>query len=489
MSNEEKKFSGENVVKNSFWSVLERVCAQIVSFVISVILARLLVPDDYGIVALVQVFINIGALLVERGFASALSQKKHPDKEDYYSVLNFGLLTSFILYAILFRIAPNIGGWFGKYDSNLLTSVIRVMGLSLPITTIRVVMITYIGKNMMFKKFFWATFVGTIISGGIGILMAYKGCGVYSLVAQYLINITIDSIILGFVIKKPWSPSLSFAKLKTLISFGWKVVISSALTTAVNSVRSTTIASKYETSDLAHYDKGESLPKIVIGNIDVAIANVLFPTMSNSQDDISKLKEIVRKFVRLSSYIIFPMLLGIFAISDNLIPLLFGEQWLPAIPYLKVFTLVYLFYPLQDASLLSIRAIGKSGTALILDIIGKSVILALLFALLKFGPLYITFGYLAATIIIVCINAIAMKKLIKYRFREQLFDFVINLIPAALMLASVYFLHYLPLNGTIILLLQIVTGIIVYFVISLITKNKQFLYFKSLVFKKEKRRN
>lgn len=481
MTDVDKKFSGENVAKNSFWSVLERVCAQIVSFVISVILARLLMPSDYGIVALVQVFINICSLLVDRGLASALSQKKNPDKEDYYTVLNFGFFLSLFLYAILYFFAPYIGQFYSKYNTSLLISVIRLMGLALPISTIRIIIVTYIGKNMMFKKFFWATLIGTVISGIVGIILAYNGAGVYALVAQHLINLTIDTILLAVIIKKPWLSIMSIEKLKKLISYGWKVMLSSALTTIVNSVRSTTVASTYEASDLAYYDKGESLPKIVIGNIDVAIANVLFPTMSNAQDDVIKLKNIVREFVKLSSYIIFPMLFGLFAVSDILIPTLFGSQWIPAIPYLKIFALIYLFYPIQDAALLSIRSLGKSGKALIIDIIGKSIIVASLFTLLKFGPIYLTIGFLLSTIIVVIINGIAMRKYIGYRLHEQIFDFGVNLLPSIIMLISVYFLHFIPINNVALLIIQIIVGIVVYFVFSALTKNKQFIYFKNLI--------
>lgn len=483
MNKNDEKFSGENVVKNSIWSVMERACAQAVSFIISIVLARLLIPSDYGIVALIQVFISICSLLVDRGLASALSQKKYPEKEDYYSVLNFGFLISLFLYIALCGFSTYIGQAFSKYNPELLSTVIKVMGLALPISSIRIIIVTYVGKNMMFKKFFWATFAGTVISGIVGIIIAYNGGGVYALVFQHLINLTIDSILLAITIKKPWIFFISFSRLKKLISYGWKVMASSALTTLVNSLRSTTIASNYDAADLAHYDKGESLPKIVIGNIDVAIANVLFPTMSNAQDDLVRLKEIVRRFVRLSGYVIFPLLLGLFAVSDTLIPTLFGAQWTPAIPYLKIFSLIYLFYPLQDAALLSIRAIGKSGRALIIDMIGKCVILAFLFILLKFGPIYLTVGFLASTVTVVFINAFAMKKYIEYKFYEQFLDFAINLIPAGIMLAAVYFMHYLPINGVALLILQIVTGAIIYIFISAIIKNKQYLYIKQMVAK------
>ena len=474
MDKKNSKFNGNNVVKNSIWAILERVCAQIVSFIISIILARLLMPNDYGILALVQSFISICSLLIDRGLASALSQKKYPDKIDYYSVLNFGFFVSILLYVLLYFAAPFVSGFFTKYDSDLLTTTIRLMSIAIPITTIRTIIITYLGKNMMFKKMFWATFIGTVVSGCAGILIAYNNGGVFSLVAQHLINFGLDTILLAFVIKKPWETIISFSRLKVLFKYGWKVLMSSTLTTLVNGFRNTTIAANYQASDLACYEKGESLPKIVIGNIDVAIANVLFQTMSNAQDDLLRLKEIVRKFVKLTGYVIYPMLIGIFCVSDSLIPVLFGEQWIGAIPYLKIFALIYLFYPLQDSALLSIRAIGKSGTALIVDIIGKSVILLAMFLLLNFDPIFFTLGFLASTIVVVLINAVAMKKYINYKFKEQLFDFFINLIPSFVMLISIYFISFIQLDKIIILIIQIIVGIVIYLVFSIITKNKQF---------------
>lgn len=475
MSEKQEKnlFSGENVVKNTLWSISERVLAQVVSFVISVILARLLLPNDYGIVALIQVFISVLSLIFDKGLASALSQKKQPDAVDYYSVLTFGLILSIFLYGLLCGFAPLIANYFGKYNKELLCSLIRLMGIALPISAINVVEKSYISKHMMFKKFFWATFIGTVVSGIIGVIMAYKGLGAYSLVAQHLINLLIDTVMLAVVIKKPVYPTIDFKRLKDLLSFGWKVVVSSCLNTLVESVRSTTIAKEYSADDLAYYNKGESLPKIVIANIDISVANVLFPTLSNSQDDLQRLKEIVRKFVRLCTFIIFPILIGLFAISDSLIPLLFGAQWAPAVPYLKIFCVVYLFYPLQDAALLSIRAIKKSGVALIVDIIGKSIIVALLFALLKFGPLYVTIGYLAATVCTVIINAFAMQKYIGYKVYELLLDILKNTILTGAMFASVYFLKYLPLPSIAIMVMQIVLGVVVYFVISKLFRSKE----------------
>ena len=469
-------FSGENVVKNTLWSISERVLAQAVSFIISVILARLLMPNDYGVVALIQVFIGILSIIIDKGLAQALNQKKHPDKIDYYSVITFGFVLSLFFYALLCGFAPYIANYFGKYNKELLCSLIRIMGIALPISAINVVEKSYISKHMMFKKFFWATFVGTIISGIIGVTLAYKGFGAYALVAQHLINLGIDSIILAIVIKKPVYAMVDFGRLKSLLSFGWKVVVSSCLNTLVESVRSSTIAKEYTAEDLGYYNKGESLPKIVIANIDISVANVLFPTLSNSQDDLEHLKLIVRKFVRLCTFIIFPILMGLFAISDSLVPLLFGSQWIPAVPYLKIFCVIYLFYPLQDAALLSIRAIKKSGVALIVDIIGKSIILALLFGLLKFGPLYMTIGYLAATVCTVIINAFAMQKYIGYKAYELLVDILKNSLLTGIMFASVNFLKYLPLPSVAVMVMQIALGILVYFVISKLFRSKELDY-------------
>ena len=474
-------FGANNVIKNSLWSLSERILAQVVSFVISVILARLLLPNDYGVVALIQIFINLISLIFDKGLTSALNQKKHPDKEDYYSVITFGLIVSLALYAFLCYFAPIISNYFSKYDATLLTSLIRVMGISIPISAINVVEKSFISKRMLFKKFFWATFSGTVISGVVGILMAYKGFGAFSLVAQRLINLSIDTIILAFVIKRPILAMVDFLRIKSMLKYGWKVIASSILTTLTDSLRSSVIAKTFSPDDLAHYNKGESLPKIIMGTIDVSVANVLFVTMSDSQDDLVHLKKIVRKFVKLASYVIFPMLIGLFSISDSLVPILFGSQWIPTIPYLKIFCIIYLTYPLQDAALLSIRAIKKSGVTLIMDIVSQIVIVSLLFALVPLGPLYITIGYMVGIFVTVIIGMIMMRKYINYKFYELLFDLLKNIIITGLMFVSVYFLKYIPINKGIVMITQVIVGILSYLVFSKIFKSNEFTYLLSFV--------
>ena len=225
------------------WKFGERISAQLVSTLVSIILARILMPEDYGVVALVTIFITICNVFVTSGFGTALVQKKDADDLDFTSVFYFGLFFSILLYVGIFFAAPLIARF---YENEILTPVVRVMGLRIIIASINSVQHAYIGRKMQFRKFFIATLFGTIASGVVGVWLAYNGYGVWAIVAQYLTNVCIDTIVLAFVIK--WIPKLriSFKRLKSLFSFGWKLLVSALIDTGYNELRSLIIGKKYD---------------------------------------------------------------------------------------------------------------------------------------------------------------------------------------------------------------------------------------------------
>lgn len=473
----EPLFSGNNVAKNSIWSIGEKVFAQLVAFIISVILARLLSPNDYGIVALIQAIINFCSFLVERGFGQALVQKKKPDSLDYWSVLIFSLVASFVLYVLLFIFSYNIASFFKSYDPSAVSSMIKVMGLTLPISSINMVQKAHISKKMQFKKFFWATFVGTVLSGVVGIVIAILGGGAWALVAQYGINLFIDTVILLIVMKPKIKLQFSWQRLKELFSFGWKIVAYGIFGTIADTVRSTMIAREHSPNNLAYYNKGESLPKIVVGTFSVSVGNVVFPALSDFQNDAEKLKETTRRFVRASSYIIFPAMIGFFAVSDILIVLLFGSQWAPAVPFLKIFALIYIFYPLQDAFLLSLKAIKKSGLVAICGIFGDILTLIILFLLVRQGTIYLAIGYFGAVLLKVIYQSVILQKFINYSIKEQLLDFLTFLFVSLLMGVPVYLLHFIEINNIILLFIQVFLGMGLYWLFSIIFKLPEYKLF------------
>lgn len=473
------------------WKFAERISAQLVTTVVGIILARILMPEDYGIVAIVNIVITICNVFVSSGFGTALIQKKDADDVDFSSVFYANIAISIILYFIVFMIAPYIAKF---YENDLLTPVLRVMGIRLPIAAINSIQQAYISRKLQFRKFFIATLFGTIISDVVGIYMAYSGFGVWSLVAQYLTNVCIDTIVLTIVIK--WRPKfvLSWKKLKGLLSYGWKLLLSGLLDTGYNELRSLIIGKKYSSEDLAYYDQGKKYPSLITTNIDSSITSVLLSSMSKIQDDKEKVKQATRKSIQISSYILFPCMVGFACVAEQFVHVVLTDKWLPVVPYLMIMCFVYAFYPIHTANLTAIKAMGRSDLFLILEIIKKVVGLASILISMWFGVFWIAISSMITTIIGTIINAFPNKKLLNYSYFEQIKDLLPNLCIAAIMGGIVYAMNYLSLVISIpsvaLLILQIVVGIIIYIVLSVVTKNFGFNfilgYVKKIFHKKNK---
>lgn len=271
----------EKVLSGLFWTFGERILAQGVSFVLSIILARLLFPSEYGIIAMVMVFINIANVFTSTGFGESLVQKKDADELDFSTVFFCTLSLSILIYIILFIAAPYIATF---YHTGEIVWVLRILSIKIVLSSIATVQHAYVQKKMMFKKFFFSTLGGTIVSGILGIALAYSGFGVWALVFQYLTNTVIDILVLLKTV--PWHPRLIFSieRAKQLMNFGWKLVVANLINSVYNELRSLIIGRSYSSADLAYYNKGNQIPALAITNIDTAIGNVVFPAMSAAEN-------------------------------------------------------------------------------------------------------------------------------------------------------------------------------------------------------------
>lgn len=463
----------KKVISNLFWRFMERVGAQGVTFIVSIILARLLDPNVYGIIALVTVFTAILQVFVDSGLGTALIQKKEVDDVDYSSVFYVNIFICIVLYCGMFFSAPFISKFYGIEE---LTPVIRVMSLTIVVAGIKNVQQAYVARNLMFKKFFLSTLGGTIGAAIIGIVLALLGFGVWALVAQYLFNITVDTIILWLTVE--WRPICAFSldRLKSLYSFGWKIFVASLLETFYQQLRSLVIGKMYTTSDLAFYNKGKQFPDLIATNINISIDSVLLPTMSQQQDNITRLKDMTRRAIKTGSYVMMPMLVGLAMCAEPFIKLLLTEKWLPCVPFMRVFCLIYIFYPINTANLNAIRAMGRSDLTLKLGIIKKIIGLAALLGTLKIGVMAIAYGELIANLLCQFVNAWPNKKLLKYSYHEQMKDILPYLFMSCSMGAIVYAISFLQINNYAVLFLQITAGIIFYIVLSIVLKVDSFIY-------------
>lgn len=473
------------VASSLIWQLLERFGAEIVTFVVSIILARVLDPVVYGTVALVTVIITILNVFVDSGFCSSLIQKKNPDSLDFSTVFYFNLLIAVLLYASMFFAAGGIANFYGMSE---LVWVIRILSLTLIFSAIKNCSKAYVAKHMQFKKYFFSTLGGTVAAAVVGIVMAYKGFGVWALVMQYVINAFIDAVILFFAVK--WKPKFefSFKRLKSLFSFGWKLLLSSLTETVCDNLRQLAIGKKYSTEDLAYYNRGHSFPQILGTNITASLLAVMFPTFSSIQDDKEKVKSTIRKSISISSYIVLPMMVGLAVVAEPLISILLTDKWLFCVPYLRMFCAFYALKCVDSTTGSVLKGTGKSGVLSIIQITKKAVDLGLLFAFMWFGVIYVAISMLAAAIIGYLLNMIVLKKYYKYSFREQISDLMPNILISFLMGFLVLCLANVSSSSAISLVVQVVAGIGVYFVWSKLTNNYNYLFLIKFIKSKRKKK-
>lgn len=455
------------------WKFGERITAQLVSLFVSIILARLLSPDDYGAVAIVMVFITIANVFVSNGFGNALIQKKDADNLDFSSVFYINLAIGIVLYLIIFGASPFIAGFYGM---PILKPALRVLGVRIIVASINSVQHAYISRNMLFKRFFWSTLFGTLLSGIVGIAMAYRGYGVWALVAQYLTNTCTDTVVLWFTVR--WRPEFkcSRTRAKGLISYGWKLLISGLLDTGYKQLRSLIVGKKYTASDLAYYNQGDKYPSIIVVNINTSISSVIFPAMSQHQDDREHVKLMTRRAIQISSYIMWPLMIGLGVIAEPLVKVILTDKWLPCVPYMRIFCITYGLWPIHTANLQAVNAMGRSDLFLKLEIIKKSIGLAVLFISMQISPFAMACSLIVTDVIASFINASPNIRLLNYRYTEQLKDMLPSLFMACIMAIVIYPISWLNMSDIAIIALQIVAGAVVYLAESVITKQPALNY-------------
>lgn len=468
----------KNTLGGFIWRFAERCGAQGVQFVVSIILARLLMPEAFGTISLMMVFINILSVFIDSGMGSALIQKKDADDLDFSTVFYFNLFMCSFMYLILFLCAPLIAEF---YNNSELTLLVRVIGLSLLFSGVKSIQQAYVFKNMLFKNFFFSTLIGTVISAVVGITVAYKGYGVWALIFQNLTNNVIDMIIIWCLVK--WRPKwmFSFERLKGLFSYGWKLLASALLDTGYNQLRALIIGKVYSTADLAYYTKANNFPSIIITNVNSSIDSVLLPSMSSVQDSVESVKGMTRRAMKTSIYVMAPLLMGLAACGQSVISILLTDKWLPSYPFMVIFCITYMFYPVHTANLNAIKALGRSDLFLKLEIIKKVVGITAILITFKISVMAMAYSLLVTSVLSQIINSWPNKKLMNYSYIEQLKDILPGLLLAAFMGGCVYCVNFLHLNNWLTLIIQVPLGAIIYIGLSALLKLESFTYVFNMV--------
>lgn len=452
----------ETVFTSLIWKLLERGGTQGVQLFIQIILARLLSPNDFGMLALVLVFINLAQVFIQSGFNTALIQKEEVDNEDYSSVFYLSLAIAGILYLLIYFLSPTFSKF---YKTEELTAVLRILSLILFTGAINSIQNAVISRNMQFKLLFKSSLIAIIISGTFGILAAYNNLGIWALVIQQLTNQILITVILFFTVN--WRPKLifSYSKIKTLFSYGWKLLVSSLLEILYIDMSTLIIGRIYSPSILGFFNRGEQFPKTIVNNLNGSIQSVMLPTLSAHQMNTKRVREMVRRSIKISSFIVFPMMLGMFAVSEPLIKIILGEQWLPAVPYLQIFCIIYAMMPIHTANLQAINALGRSDIFLKIEIIKKTIDIIILFYTIPKGVIAIALGQVLSGMIGSFINAYPNQQLLGYKYKEQLIDVLPNLVISIIMCVFIYMIRFLNLSVYAQFITQVILGITIYLIL------------------------
>lgn len=468
----------KQVLGGMAWSFLDKMGSQGLNFVVGLILARLLMPAEYGIVALTSIFMAISTVLVDAGFGTALVQKKNADDLDYCTVMYSSIVIGIAAYAILFGIAPFAADF---YRTPELKTVLRVVALPFIWSGYNSVLNAYLYKQMQFRKFFYRNLFANIASAVVGVWMAYQGFGVWALIAQSFTSNIIGMITLQCYV--PWHPKLmySFERAKSLVKYGANIAGASLIGTGFNELKGLLIGRLYTPTDLALFNKGGNFPKLIVNNIEGTIGAVLFPAMSQFGDDKEKVKQLARRSMRVGSYLMFFMMVTFVVTCEPLVRILYTEKWVGCVPYMRLVCLQLMIEMVSTENLQALKAVGDGGVILKLEIYKKPVFFAMtvvgayisVYALAMTLPLYAVYSAL--------VNMRPNQKVLGYSMREQMFDLMPATLLSLAMFVLVYPINYLQLTDILKLLLQCVLCVLVYFGLSYLFKVESFRYTLSTI--------
>jgi O-antigen/teichoic acid export membrane protein len=456
-----------------FWSFLERFGQQGIQFVISIILARLLLPEEFGLIAMLAIFMAIAQSFINSGFGQALIQKQNVTHIDECSIFYFNILVGFLAAGLLCLAAPWIAGF---YNQPLLVPLTCALSLNLIINAFSLVHTTLLTKHVDFKTQLKVSVIATVISGTIGVTMAFNGFGVWSLVAQSLGSNLLHTILLWFF--NTWRPSLvfSFTSLRGMFAFGSRLLASGLLDTVFQNIYIVVIGKLFSPADLGFYSRAKRLQQLPVDNISSIISRVTFPVFSSVQDDKPRLKRGVRKALTMLVMINFPMMVGLAIMAKPLVLLLLTEKWAPCIPYLQLLCVVGMLYPLHVINLNVLKAQGRSDLFLQLEILKKILVVIAIAVTYRWGITAMIYGQIATSCFAYLLNSYYTGKMLDYPITEQIRDLIPSLTLASIMGGGVYALHYAPIvNQSALLFAQIMTGIVLYSVLCYIFRISSFM--------------
>lgn len=464
-------------VKGAGWSFIDSIAGQGITFLVGLVLARLLTPEEYGLIGIIIIFIAVFNSIVDSGFSNALIRKNDAKDIDYNTVFISNLVLSVVLFGVLYISSPAISGFFKQPQ---LIPLLRVMGSIVIINAFAIIQRTILVKQVDFKTQTKVSLISSISSGVIGIGMAVGGLGVWSLVGQQISRQFLNSAFLW--IYSRWYPKLQFSiqSFKELFAFGWKLLVSSLIDTIWREIYQVIIGKCYSPVALGQYTRAQQFASICSSNLTTVVQRVSFPVLSSVQDDKERLKNGYKRIIKVAMLVTFVLMLGLAAVAKPLVLSLIGEQWLPCVPFLQIICLQMMLYPLHSLNLNMLQVQGRSDLFLKLEIIKK---------IIAIGPLLLgvfvnIYWMLGGSVVTGCIayylNAYYSGPFLNYSIKEQIKDILPSFGVAVAMAVPVFAMSFISLNPFILLLLQVVAGALITISICEVTRLPEYLELKGI---------
>lgn len=472
-----KRAENARIITGFGWAFAERISAQLISVILSIGLARIVAPEDYGVLAIVNVFVAIGDALVSGGFGVALVQSKETTHSDFDTIHALSLGVAAFLYGVLFIVSPLIAQFYALADLVLL---VRVLGIRLFFSAINSVQYAYVQKHMAFRKTFIASTAGTVISGVIGIIMAAYGAGVWALVVQYLLQVVLTTFFMFFVLD--WKPRFHwcFPTLRRMWKYGASVFLATAIDTLKENVRSLVIGKVYSSADLAFFNQGKRFPHLLSNDLVSSVGKVLLPVFSLSQDSKKDSLEILRVSVRLSSFAFLPLIFGLLGVADTFVLVFLTERWMPCVPYLRILSLAYATRPMSTIFKNSLLAVGRSDVNLVHEALTFALTTTLTFVAAVFyrDVRLVAWSYVIVSAIGTLLFSYYVTKEYSYSLLQIMQDYLPSFCVSSVMALLVFKMGRLPLTLPVKLGSQVIGGMTIYLGLASVFRMPELVYMK-----------
>lgn len=459
-----KESKGQSITSSMIYKSLERYSMLVFQTIVQIVIARILSPSDYGLVAMMTVFISIANVFIHNGFNSAIIQKREAGPRDFGTALLLNFLIGVFLYLILFLAAPSIAIFYNEPQLKL---CLRVLALILPIGAISSIQSAIAVRRMMFRNLFICNVVGGITSGVIGITSALLGAGFWALIIQQISSVVIIAIALTY--HATWKPKFNYdsESARVQFEFGWKLLAAGLINTIYNELNSLIIGKKYSSSDLSFYTKGRTFPNLIVSGVDSALQSVTLSAFSRNQTDYDYLKQLLKKSITANSYILMPLLMMLGVCGTPIIHLLLTDKWLPMVPYMQICCFTMAFHPIASIDMQVVAAIGRSDLRLKLEFIKKPFGIILLILAIPYGPMAIAVSAAITSLFSLLVGAIACQKCVHYTVWQHIQDILPILLCSSLAGGLAWLISLLSIPPMLLLAVQFIVMVGVYTVVTL----------------------